>query len=126
MDRNAQLKQSFKRKPKKVKKDGHDCWVPAYLHGEDPTHPDDAEDVEDSRAHDGADPNVPFSDKDACTKTTHDVEVSLECELNVREDHRVNFKTVCADVGLPITEVKSSGAELPAAMNVAPATSSLS
>lgn len=38
----------------------------------------------------------------------------------------MNFKTVCADVGLPITEVKSSGAELPAAMNVAPATSSLS
>lgn len=35
-------------------------------------------------------------------------------------------KCVCVDVCLPMTEVKSSGAELPAAMNVAPATSSLS
>lgn len=55
-------------------------WVTAYLHGENPTHPNDAEDVEDSRAHDGADPNVPFSDEDTCTKTTHDVAVSLERE----------------------------------------------
>lgn len=101
-------------------------WITAYLYGENPTHPNDAEDVEDSRAHDGAHPNVPFSDKDTCTKTTHHVEVSLECELNIRADHSVNFKIVCVDVILPITEVKSSGAELPAAMNVAPATSSLS
>lgn len=56
-------------------------WVTAYLHGENPAHPDDAEDVEDSRAHDGADPNVPFSDKDTCPETTHDVEVSLVANI---------------------------------------------
>lgn len=66
-------------------------WVTAYLHGENPTHPNDAEDVEDSRAHDGADPNVPFSDKDTCTKTAHHVEVSLECELNIGEDRSVGW-----------------------------------
>lgn len=42
--------------------------ITAYLYGENSTHPDNAEDVEDSRAHDGADPNVPFGDENACTK----------------------------------------------------------
>ena len=44
-----------------------DRLVVTYLSGEDPTHADDAQDVEDSRAHDGADAHVPFSDEHPCT-----------------------------------------------------------
>lgn len=43
-------------------------WVTAYLYGEDATHPDDAEDVEDGGAHDGADPDVPFRDENTYAK----------------------------------------------------------
>lgn len=40
------------------------------LQGEDPTHSNNAEDVEDSWAHDGADPNIALSDEDSCTAVT--------------------------------------------------------
>lgn len=81
----------FETKTKKSKERRRDAgpksWVTAYLHGENPTHPNDAEDVEDSRAHDGADPNVPFSDEDTCRRTSLGVEVSLERERSIRGDH---------------------------------------
>ena len=37
--------------------------VVSYLAGEEATHSDDAEDVEDGRSHDGAHPYVPLSDE---------------------------------------------------------------
>ena len=40
----------------------------SHLSGEDPTHADDAEDVEDSGAHDGAHAHVPFGDEHPCTQ----------------------------------------------------------
>ena len=39
-----------------------------YLPGEDPTDPDDHQDVENSGSHDGADSQVPFGDKHAWIK----------------------------------------------------------
>lgn len=45
------------------------CFV-LYLHGEYPTHSNDAEDVEDGGAHDGADPDVTFGDEHSCTAET--------------------------------------------------------
>lgn len=42
-----------------------------YLYCEYPTHSNDAEDVEDGWAHDGADPDVTFGDENSCTADTH-------------------------------------------------------
>lgn len=51
------------------------CTAPAknqrlilYLHSEYPAHSDDAEDVEDGRSHNGADPDVTFSDENSCAE----------------------------------------------------------
>lgn len=41
-----------------------------YLYGKYSTHSNNAEDVEDSWAHDGADPNITFSDEHSCTAGT--------------------------------------------------------
>lgn len=45
------------------------CCV-LYLYGEYPTNSNNAEDVEDGWAHDGADPDVPFSDEHSYTPGT--------------------------------------------------------
>lgn len=37
-----------------------------YLHRKYPTYSDNAEDIEDSWANDGADPDVPFSNEYSC------------------------------------------------------------
>lgn len=57
--------------------------IKAYLYGEDPTHPDDAEDVEDGRAHDGADPHVPFSDENTCTKNAQTPMLKIVVHMNL-------------------------------------------
>lgn len=95
-----------------------------HLCSKDPTHSDDAEDIEDSRTHDCAHSHISFGDKYTCTEKTGWLTESMwrsmfKCVGNCFPKAR------CVRRCLPMTEVKSSGAELPAAMNVAPATSSL-
>lgn len=85
-----------------------------HLSGEDAAHSDNAKDVEDGRANNGPYPHVSVGDEDTCTQ-----EGSLSGSLVTLT------MCVCVCVCLPMTEAKSSGAELPAAMKVAPATSSL-
>lgn len=42
------------------------CLI-VYLHSKYPAHSNNAEDVEDGRSHDGADPDITLSDENACT-----------------------------------------------------------
>ncbi len=83
-----------------------------HLSSKDPTNSDDAEDIKDGRADDRSDSNITVSDEDTWKQTQW-----------AKVLHEKNGNNDCVTV--PITEAKSSGAELPAAMNVAPATSSL-
>lgn len=83
-----------------------------HLSSKDPTNADDAEDIKDGRADDRSDSNITVSDEDTWKQTQW-----------AKVLHEKSGNNDCVTV--PITEAKSSGAELPAAMNVAPATSSL-
>lgn len=97
-----------------------------HLSSEDPADTNDAKDVEDRRANDGPHPHIAMGDKDTCIHGGSQSESAVtptiwDC-LSTCTYYTV---CVCVCVFVPMTDAKSSGAELPAAMKVAPATSSL-
>lgn len=126
-----------------------------YLSCKDPTEADDDQDVEDGRADDGTHSDVSFGDENPwggserrrciqrSTVLLHNKQCfrlwlcMIICQRIFFNLFWITFKKkpnwfwprLLTEVLLcysPMREVKSSGAELPAAMNVAPATSSLS
>lgn len=95
-----------------------------HLSSKEPTDTNDAEDVEDGRAHDGSHPHITVGDENTCAQGISQSESTVTPAIWAG-GWVGGWVSVAVCVCLPMTDANSSGAELPAAMKVAPATSSL-
>lgn len=99
-------------------------WRYTHLSSEYPAHADNTKDVEDCRPDDGPHAHITVGDEDTCAGRGANQESAVPWMASTIWKHLSPGVCVCVCL-VPMTDAKSSGAELPAAMKVAPATSSL-